>query len=52
MENLDSRLERLERGYRRMQGVAIAALALAGLGLGAAVLKEAGCGRTRWWSHG
>lgn len=42
MENLDSRLERLERSYRRMQAVALTALALAGLGLAAAVLKEEG----------
>jgi len=42
MENLDSRVERLERGYRRMQQVTVAALVLAALAVVAAFLGSAG----------
>ncbi|HZI14132.1 MAG TPA: hypothetical protein VE153_27440, partial [Myxococcus sp.] len=41
MDSLDARMERLERRCRRWQGLTFAALALAGLGLGAAALRDA-----------
>ncbi|MFP2932365.1 hypothetical protein ACLESO_45870, partial [Pyxidicoccus sp. 3LG] len=40
MDSLDVRLERLERRCRLWQGLTFAALALSGLGLGAAALRD------------